>query len=121
MRGGAPGEAARRRSRGSLGRGGLGRPVGPEDPVAAGQALQLELAAVVEAEAIAVAGRGRIAHLLRDEDLAAHRLGRNPRGEDHVLAEVVALLRDHLAGVQADANAKGLTAAVALALRKGAL
>src|SRR5215208_5357956 len=43
----------------------------PEHPVAAGQALQLELAALVEGEAVLRGGLGRLSQGLRDEDLAA--------------------------------------------------
>src|SRR5678816_1907086 len=46
------------------------RPVGAIDAVAAGESLELELAAVVEAESVPTAGRYRLPQLLGDEDLA---------------------------------------------------
>src|SRR5512132_2815789 len=97
------------------------RPLGAEDQVATRQPLELELPPLVEAQAVAVATRSRGAQLLGDQDLTAHGLRRDSRRQDHVLAEVVALLGDHLARVESDPNAERLPGAVALALRERAL
>src|SRR5262245_36707663 len=104
----------------SCGRG-LGLPLGAEDEVTAGETLELELAAVVEAEAVAIPGARRLSHLVGDQDLAPSCLGCDPGGEDHVLAEEVALLGDHLAGVEAHPNAESLSRTLPLALRERAL
>src|SRR6476659_6016086 len=57
------------------GRGGVRlRPVGAVDTVAAREPLQLELAAVVEAQAVPVAARGRLPQLVGDQDLPTESL-----------------------------------------------
>src|SRR5262245_30504129 len=110
----------------SSGKGGRGSrvrlgPLGPVDAVAPGEALQLQIAAVVETEAVAVAAGRGLAELLGDQDLAAQRLRRDSRGQDHVLAEVVALLGDHLARMQPHPHTQLLTHAVPVALGEGTL
>src|SRR6478752_5948348 len=73
------------------------------DRVGAGEAVELELALVLEVHV-----PGALRQLLDDgrrEDLAAPRLVGDPRGEDHVLAVEVRFLADRLAGVQPDAHA----------------
>src|SRR6266516_6361882 len=71
-------------------------------PVAARQALDGHLARLAERD---VAGAlCELLEQLRDEHLAAARLRRDPRGEDHVAAEEVVALADRLAGVHPDAH-----------------
>src|ERR687897_1872740 len=78
----------RNRPRSAVRRFGLRLPGRAEHLVRAAQTLQLELAAAVERDLTAV---GEPLQGLRDEDLAARGLGRDPRREDHAAAEEVAL------------------------------
>src|SRR3954454_4696166 len=71
-------------------------PLRPEDAMAARQALELQVATIVEVRAapVAVAARSSVTHLLGDQDLATQRLRGDPGREDHVLPEVIPLLGD---------------------------
>ena len=75
-------------------------------PVGAREALELELAAVVEVQPSVPSSRpSRICSETRISP--PHGLRRDAGGEDHVLAEEVALLGDHLAGVEAHPDPQG--------------
>jgi hypothetical protein len=67
--------------------------------------LRHKIAAVGEKEALAGA---EAAHGVGDQNLAALRLGRDPRSQDDSCPEEVAVFFDRLAGVQADTDGEGL-------------
>src|SRR5207253_4763776 len=76
--------------------------------VRTGQPLQLQVARLAERTGAHVA-LDELAELRRHEDLAAHGLASDARGEDDVPAVKVVAVRDNLTGVQADAHLHALT------------
>jgi hypothetical protein len=84
----------------------IGRPLHPPrdlgDAVTPAQALELELPFVAEAEVAAAADQ--LAQEGGDEDFACAGARRDPRGEDHVLAEEVRLVAQRLPRVHPDPN-----------------
>ncbi len=90
----------------------LGRRAAPRhavDGVAPEEALELELAEQLEGEG--PVGLGVLLQLGGDEDLAAARAIRDAGRKHHVPPEEVVLVRDDLAGVQADSDPQPLPVA----------